>query len=144
MFSKISIALLAASASAAVLPRDSTWEWNVDNFSSVCTAATCYYSFNVSAPAGPNGEPSFDANFCYGNSVQDYKSCGQVGLDVPGDVQTKEINLGRDVGATVLVQYTFTQGEVRYTYTGNRTVEHTGLEAGAIFTITPSEVSAVA
>jgi len=33
---------------------------------------------------------------------------------------------------------------VRYTYTGNRTVEHTGLEAGAIFTITPSEVSAVA
>jgi len=109
MLSKISFAFLAASASAAVLPRDTTWNWNVDNFSSVCTAATCYYSFNVSAPAGPNGQPPFDAKFCSGNSVQDYKSCGEVGVDVPGDVQTKEINLGRDVGATVLVQYTFTQ-----------------------------------
>ncbi|KAI4941717.1 hypothetical protein J4E91_010591 [Alternaria rosae] len=146
MLSKITaLALLATSASAAVLPRSADWTWDVVAFSSVCTASACRYSFNVSASAGPSGQPAFDAEFCSGTSLQGgYKSCGAVGIDVPGDVQTQEFNRGSDVGATVSVQYTFTQGEVRYTYTGNETVKHTGLGPSVNFSIVPTEVTAVA
>jgi hypothetical protein len=100
------LALLASGASAAVVP----WIWDVTSFSSVCSAATCRYSFNVSAPTGPSGQPSFDASFCSGTSVQGgYKSCGVVGVDVPADVQTREFNQGIDIGAIISVQYTFTE-----------------------------------
>lgn len=111
MLSKITaITLLATGASAAGVSCSAPWTWDVTGFSSVCTAATCRYSFNVSAPTGPSGQPSFDASFCSGTSVQgDYKSCGVVGVDVPGDVQTQEFNQGVDVGAIVSVRYTFTQ-----------------------------------
>jgi hypothetical protein len=106
MLSKISILALLGAASAA----PTSWTWGVTSFSSVCSAATCRYSFNVSAPAGPDGQPAFDAKFCSGTSVQGgYKSCGVVSIDVPGDVQTQEFNRGIDVGATIGVQYTFTQ-----------------------------------
>jgi hypothetical protein len=111
MLSKISIlTFLAAGASAAPTSCDAPWTWEVTGFSSVCTAATCRYSFNVSGPAGPSGQPSFDAKFCSGTSVQGgYESCGTVGVDVPGDVQTQEFNQGFDIGAIIGVQYTFTQ-----------------------------------
>jgi hypothetical protein len=111
MLSKVTaLTFLAAGALAAPTSCDAPWTWNVQDFSSVCTAATCRYSFNVSAPAGPSSQPSFDASFCSGTSVQGgYKSCGVVGLDVPGDVQTQEFNHGIDIGASVSVQYTFTQ-----------------------------------
>jgi hypothetical protein len=111
MFSKItSLALLTASASAAALPSSAPWTWQVTDFSSVCTAATCRYSFNVSAPAGPSGQPAFDAKFCSGTSVQGgFKSCGVVGVDVPGDVQTQEYNQGIDIGSIISVKYSFTQ-----------------------------------
>jgi hypothetical protein len=110
MLFKITTFVLATSVSAAVLPRSADWTWDVTSFSSVCTASACRYSFNVSAPAGPSGQPPFDAKFCSGTSLQGgYKSCGVVGLDVPGDVQTQEFNRGTDVGATISVQYTFTQ-----------------------------------
>lgn len=36
------------------------------------------------------------------------------------------------------------RGEVRYTYTGNNSVAHTGLGPAVEFQITPTEVSAVA
>jgi hypothetical protein len=73
-----------------------------------------------------------------------YKSCGVVGLDVPGDVQTQEFNQGIDIGAIVGVQYTFTQGEVKYTYTGKGVVAHTEQGPAVDFQIIPTEVSAVA
>ncbi|OWY55925.1 hypothetical protein AALT_g11252 [Alternaria alternata] len=135
------LALLASSASAAAIP----WIWDVTSFSSICSAATCRYSFNVSAPTGPSGQPSFDASFCSGTSVQGgYKACGVVGVNVPADVQTREFNQGIDIGAIVSVQYAFTEGEVRYTYTGNNSVAHTGLGLAVDFQIIPTEVSAVA
>lgn len=111
MFSKIApLALLATSAAAAAVPRSIDWTWQVTDFSSVCTAATCYYSFNVAAPTGPSGQHSFDAKYCSGNSFQgDYKSCGEVGVDVPGDVLAQEFNQGIDVGAIVSVRFTFTE-----------------------------------
>jgi len=111
MLSKITaLTLLATSASAASLPRSADWTWDVTDFSSVCSASACRYSFNVTAPTGPSGQPAFNAEFCSGTSLQGgYKSCGVVGIDVPGDVQTQEFNRGSDVGATVSVQYTFTQ-----------------------------------
>ncbi|EMD59137.1 hypothetical protein COCSADRAFT_101937 [Bipolaris sorokiniana ND90Pr] len=147
MFSKIaSFALLAAAgASAAAVPSTAPWTWQVTDFSSVCTAAICRYSFNVSAPVGPSGQPAFDAEFCSGTSVQGgFKSCGVVGVDVPGDVQTQEFNQGRDIGAIISVKYSFKQGDVTYTYTGNNSVAHTGLGPAVDFTIIPTEVTAVA
>ena len=36
------------------------------------------------------------------------------------------------------------RGEVRYTYTGNETVKHTGLGPSVNFSIVPTEVTAVA
>jgi hypothetical protein len=112
MFSKISIlAILASSASAAAVPATSyPWQWHLTGATSVCTAATCRYSFDVSAPAGPSGEPPFTATGCYGTSVQgDYKSCATVGVDVPGDVLAQEFNHGIDIGASLSVRYTFEQ-----------------------------------
>jgi hypothetical protein len=114
MFSKITtfslLTVLATGASAAPTSCSAPWTWDVTGFSSVCTAATCRYSFNVSAPTGPSGQPPFDASFCSGTSVQGgYKSCGVVGVDVPGDVQTQEFDQGIDIGAIIGVQYTFTQ-----------------------------------
>ncbi|KAL6707100.1 hypothetical protein ACN47E_004852 [Coniothyrium glycines] len=145
MLSKIAaFVLLAVGASAAPTSSDAPWTWNIQGFSSVCTAATCRYSFNASAPIGPSGQPSFDASFCSGNSVQGgYKSCGEVGIDVPGDVQTQEFNHGIDIGASVSVQYTFTQNGIKYTYTGNNSVAHTGSGPAVDFTIIPTEVFAV-
>jgi hypothetical protein len=112
MLSRISlIALLAASASAAAIPANSApWLWHLTGTTSVCTAATCRYSFDVSAPAGPSGEPPFTGTGCYGTSVQgDYKSCATVGVDVPGDVLAQEFNAGIDIGAILSVRYTFEQ-----------------------------------
>jgi hypothetical protein len=105
------IALVTASASAAALPSTPTpWLWHVTGATSTCTAATCRYSFNVSAPAGPSGEPGFTATGCFGNSVQgDYKSCATVGIDVPGDVLAQEFNAGIDIGAALSVRFKFTQ-----------------------------------
>ncbi|KNG50415.1 hypothetical protein DDE82_008412 [Stemphylium lycopersici] len=105
-----SLAFLAIAGSAVALPFNAPWTWSVTDFSSVCTAATCRYSFNVSAPAGSSAQPAFDADFCSGNSVQGgYKSCGVVGVDVPGDVKTQEFNQGIDIGAVISVRYSFTQ-----------------------------------
>lgn len=112
MFSKTAlIALLAATVSAAALPSQSTpWVWHVTGATSTCTAATCRYSFDMSAPAGPAGEPGFTATGCYGTSVQgDFKSCATVGVDVPGDVLAEELNQGIDIGAIMKVRYTFEQ-----------------------------------
>jgi hypothetical protein len=112
MFTKTSaIALLTASASAAVIPANAaSWLWHLTGATSTCTAATCRYGFNVSAPAGPAGEPGFDATGCIGTSVQgEYKSCSVVGLDVPGDVLSQEFNAGIDIGASLSVRYTFEQ-----------------------------------
>jgi hypothetical protein len=112
MFSKTAlIALFAATASAAALPFQSApWVWHVTGATSTCTAATCRYSFDVSAPAGPAGEPGFTATGCYGTSVQgDFKSCATVGVDVPGDVLAQELNQGIDIGAIMKVRYTFEQ-----------------------------------
>lgn len=113
MLSKLSVlALLSTtvsvvSAGACELP---PWTWQISGFSSVCTAATCRYSFNVSMPAGPTGQPSADASGCFGTSVQGgFKPCSVVGIDVPGDVQTQEYNHGIDIGASISVQYTFEQ-----------------------------------
>lgn len=87
---------------------DVPWTWTVSSFASVCTAATCRYSLKVAAPSGPAGEPSFDASLCSGTSIQaGYRPCGIANIGVPGTVQTREINLGIKVGATVVVQYTF-------------------------------------
>ena len=100
------LALLASGASAAAVP----WIWDVTSFSSICSAATCRYSFNVAAPTGPSGQRSFDASFCSGASVQGgYKACGVVGVDVPADVQTRDFNRGIDVGAIVSVRCAFTE-----------------------------------
>jgi hypothetical protein len=110
MFSKIStLALIAASAVA--LPTDTApWVWSVKNYTSVCSAATCRYGFNVSAPAGPSGQPSFDATGCIGTSVQgDYKSCIAVGIASPGDVLSEQFNGGINVGANVSVRVVFEQ-----------------------------------
>ncbi|KAG9194924.1 hypothetical protein G6011_00044 [Alternaria panax] len=85
MFFQITaLALLATSASATVIP----WTWSVTSFSSVCSAATCRYSFDLSAPTGPSGQPLFDAKFCSGTSVQGgYKPCGVVGIAVDRGVE---------------------------------------------------------
>jgi hypothetical protein len=105
------IALFTASASAAAVPSPpGSWLWHLTGATSTCTAATCRYSFNVSAPAGPSGEPAFTATGCFGNSVQgDYKSCATVGLDVAGDVLAQEFNAGIDIGAALSVRVKFTQ-----------------------------------
>ncbi|KAH7073780.1 hypothetical protein BKA63DRAFT_40506 [Paraphoma chrysanthemicola] len=144
MFMKTAtLAFLAASASAAAIPATTApWLWHLTGATSVCTAATCRYGFNVSAPAGPNGEPSFDATGCSGTSVQgDYKSCSVVGLDVPGDVLSQEFNAGIDIGASLSVRYTFVQNGIKYTYTGSNAIAHGG--APADFDIIPTEVFAV-
>lgn len=103
------IALLAASASAAALPADPVlWLWHLAGATSICNAAECRYSFNVSAPVGPNDQPGFSATGCYGTNVQgDFKSCGSVDIDTPGDVLAQEFNLGVDASATWSVRYTF-------------------------------------
>jgi hypothetical protein len=110
MLSKISTLAFLAS-SAAALPTDSApWVWSVKNYTSVCSAATCRYGFNVSAPIGPSGQPSFDATGCIGTSVQgDYKSCFAVGINAPGDVLSEQFNAGIDVGANVSVRVVFEQ-----------------------------------
>lgn len=100
------LALLASGASAAVVP----WIWDVTSFSSICSAATCRYSFNVSAPTGPSGQPSFDASFCSGTIVQGgYKSRDVVAVDVLANLQSQDPNQGIDIGAIISVQYTFTE-----------------------------------
>jgi hypothetical protein len=115
MFSKSPIiALLAATISAAAIPSDSTagdWVWHVTSATSACTgASSCQYSFSVSAPTGPSGQPSFDATGCFGTSVQGgFKSCSVVGVDVPGDVLAQEINHGVDKDAEIDVRFTFEQ-----------------------------------
>jgi hypothetical protein len=112
MFSKTVIfAFLAASASAAALPSTPTpWLWHLTGATSTCTAATCRYSFDVSAPEGPSGQPPFTATGCFGTSVQgEYKSCAFVGVDVPGDVLSQEFNAGIDIGASLSVRYKFTE-----------------------------------
>ncbi|KAH8701199.1 hypothetical protein GQ44DRAFT_632386 [Phaeosphaeriaceae sp. PMI808] len=144
MYSKIAtLTLLVASASAAAVPANSTpWLWHLTGVTSTCTAATCRYSFNVSAPAGPGGEPPFDATGCIGTSVQgDFKSCAIVGVDVPGDVLSNEMNSGIDIGAVIKVQYTFTQNGMKYTYTGGNAIAHGGPPAD--MDITPTDVYAV-
>ncbi|KAH9883081.1 hypothetical protein J1614_000451 [Plenodomus biglobosus] len=146
MLSKTSsLALLAVGALAAPASSNAPWTWQVQGFSSTCTAATCRYSFNISGPAGSSDQPAFTASGCTGTSVQgEYKSCSVVGVDVPGDVTAQEFNQGIDIGAIISVQYTFTQNEVRYTYTGNASVAHTGTAPAVDFTITPTHVDAVA
>ncbi|KAH7411881.1 hypothetical protein DE146DRAFT_257192 [Phaeosphaeria sp. MPI-PUGE-AT-0046c] len=145
MLSKTSLlALLTATASAAAIPSESgTWIWHVTGATSVCTgASSCQYSFSVSAPAGPSGEPSFDATGCFGTSIQGgFKSCSVVGVDVPGDVLAQEINHGIDENADVEVRFTFEQNGIKYTYTGGHVIAHGG--ARADFDITPGEVFAV-
>lgn len=108
MFYRIS-ALAFLAASAAALPTDiAPWVWNVKNYTSVCSAATCRYGFNVSAPTGPSGQPSFYATGCMGTSVQgDYKSCFAVGIDASGDVLSEQFNAGS--GANVSVRVVFEQ-----------------------------------
>jgi hypothetical protein len=110
MFSKVST-LTVLAASAAALPTNTpSWVWSVKNYTSVCSAATCRYGFNVSAPAGPSGQPAFDATGCVGTSVQgDYKSCFAVEIDAPGDVLSEQFNAGIDVGATESVRVVFEQ-----------------------------------
>lgn len=106
------LALFTATASAAAIPSESTpWLWHVTGATSACTgASSCQYSFSVSAPAGPSGEPSFDATGCFGTSVQGgFKSCSIVGVDVPGDVLAQEINHGVDKDADIEVRFTFEQ-----------------------------------
>ena len=109
MFAKASaVVLFAASASAAALPDQ--YVWHLTGVTSTCTAATCRYGFDVSGPAGPSGQPPFDATGCIGNSVQGgYKSCSVVGMDVPGDALSQEFNAGIDIGASISVRYTFEQ-----------------------------------
>jgi hypothetical protein len=112
MLSKITPLFLVAAAAfvtaapAPVDPATHEWAWEVTRFTSTCTAATCRYDFNISAPVGPDSQPSFDAYGCDGTSVQgDFKGCSTVGLDVPGNVLAKEYNLGKS--AIISVQYTF-------------------------------------
>ncbi|KAF2826114.1 hypothetical protein CC86DRAFT_292442 [Ophiobolus disseminans] len=143
MFTKVSaLAFLAASASAAAIPSEAApWLWHLTGATSICTAATCRYGFNISAPAGPAGEPSFTATGCIGTSVQGvYKSCAVVGLDVPGDVLSQEFNHGVDIGAGLSVRYTFEKNGIKYTYTGTGPIAHGG--APADLDIIPTEVFA--
>jgi hypothetical protein len=109
MFAKVSIlSIFAASASAAAVPDQ--YIWHLTGVTSVCTAATCRYGFNVTGATGPLSQPGFYASGCIGTSVQGgYKSCSVVGMDVPGDVLTQEFNKGIDVGASISVRYTFDQ-----------------------------------
>ncbi|KAF2194570.1 hypothetical protein K469DRAFT_617145 [Zopfia rhizophila CBS 207.26] len=148
MLSKISaFALLAATAAAVPAganSRSAQYSWDVQGFTSTCTAATCRYDFNISGQTGPAGQPSFDATGCIGTSVQgEYKACSKVGIDVPGNVEVQEFNSGRDIGAIISVKYSFEQSGVRYTYTGNNTVAHTNGGGPIGFTIVPIEVYAV-
>ena len=112
MFSKTTIfALLTVSASAAALPADpDLWLWHLTGATSICTAATCRYNFNISAPSGPNGQPGFSATGCYGTSVQgDLKSCDSIDIDAPGDVLAQEFDLGADIDAIWSVQFKFSE-----------------------------------
>lgn len=112
MLSKLSLALLATTAAAipTALDARAPYAWDVRGFTSTCTAATCRYDFNVSGPAGPNKQPSFDAYGCEGTSVQgEYKPCTILGIDVPGNVKTQEFGSDRDAAAIISVQYTFEQ-----------------------------------
>ncbi|KAF1950749.1 hypothetical protein CC80DRAFT_496657 [Byssothecium circinans] len=151
MFAKSTILnLVAATAFAAPTPdnaltKDATpYVFSVSRFSSVCTAATCYYGFNVSATEGPSGEPSFTATGCGGSSVDPFKPCSTIGIDVPGNVETKEENLGRDVGANVFVKLSWRKDNIAYTLTGNQTVQHTGIDKEPFdFVITPKTITAV-
>jgi hypothetical protein len=87
------------------------WIWHLTRVTSTCSAAACRYDFNISAPTGPDNEPSFASIGCIGtSSVQgDYKSC--VGLDIegPGEVFSQEVNAGNGVGARIYVRYVFEQ-----------------------------------
>ncbi|KAF2025287.1 hypothetical protein EK21DRAFT_104033 [Setomelanomma holmii] len=144
MFTKFStLALIVAGVSAAAISTNSApWLWHLTGATSTCTAATCRYDFNVSAPAGPVGQPGFNATGCIGTSVQgDYKSCSVVGLDVPGDVLSQEFNAGIDIGASLSVRYIFEQNGIQYTYTGNNSIAHGG--APADFDIIPTVVFAI-
>jgi hypothetical protein len=82
------------------------WTWHLTGVTSTCATTTFRYDFNISAPAGPDDEPSFTAAGCIGTSVQgDYKSC--VGLEVegPGEVSSQEVNAGNGIGARFYVRY---------------------------------------
>lgn len=113
MFAKISaIALLAtavlsAPASAAESSNSpKPYVWMISGFTSQCTPSECRYGFNVSAEAGPNGEPAFDDIGCIGNSLQgDFKPCSQIGIDLPGNVETDEKNLGDKANVFVQLKY---------------------------------------
>ena len=149
MFSKTSIvALLAASASAAALPAaPDLWLWHLTGATSICTAATCRYKFNVSAPAGPSDQPGFTAAGCYGTSVQgDFKSCDSVEIGARGDVLAQEFNLGVNTDAIWSVRFTFSVDDGRngatYWYTGNGTIAHGG--APVDLYITPTEAWGIA
>jgi hypothetical protein len=98
------LAATAFTASASIDATANDYVFSVTGFTSVCTASTCYYGFNVSAPAGPEGAPAFTATGCGRSSVDPFKSCATVGIDTPGDVEVMEANLGRDVGANVFVK----------------------------------------
>ncbi|KAF2789490.1 hypothetical protein K505DRAFT_253255 [Melanomma pulvis-pyrius CBS 109.77] len=148
MLSKLSTLILLSAAVAAVPARtvEQTipWTWDVSQFTSTCTAATCRYDFNVSGAIGPDGQPSFNAYGCIGTSAHgEYKGCSTVGLDVLGNVLAQEFNSGRDIGAIISVQYTFLQDGLVYAYTGNNTVAHTNGGEPFGFTIVPTKASVV-
>ncbi|ORX95939.1 hypothetical protein BCR34DRAFT_525252 [Clohesyomyces aquaticus] len=147
MFSKLSaLTVLATAATAIAAPAAAAtdkYQWLVTGYTNTCTAATCYYGFNVSGETGPRGQPAFDATGCSGNTIPTtLKSCAVVGLDLPGDVETSEENLGIDVGANVFVKLSFHQEGVEYTYTGNQTVKPT-FGGPLEFYITPTVVTGV-
>ncbi|KAF2113133.1 hypothetical protein BDV96DRAFT_689303 [Lophiotrema nucula] len=143
MVSKISVvALLAVAALAVPAPSTSSdrYVWTVSGYINVCTAATCYYVFNVTGEAGPSGAPSFDASGCSGNSLQyAFKSCATLGIDVPGDVTTDEKSLGNR--ANVFVKLAYKKDGVAYTVTGNETTPN-GKDP-RVFNIYPDAISAV-
>jgi hypothetical protein len=102
-----SLFALTAAALAAPTPTDE-YSWTVHNLSNACSAATCRYDFNVSGEAGPNSAPSFTAIGCEGTNVQgEFKPCTQLGIDLPGEVTTKEESALGGKGVNVFVQFTY-------------------------------------
>ncbi|KAF2499035.1 hypothetical protein BU16DRAFT_523633 [Lophium mytilinum] len=100
----LSLAALATSALASPTVRTDSYYWTVERFTSTCTAATCRYDFNVTGAYGPLSQPSFDAYGCDGETGPGtFEPCATLGIDVPGSVKTKELNLGDK--ANVFVEF---------------------------------------
>ncbi|KAF2737812.1 hypothetical protein EJ04DRAFT_430350 [Polyplosphaeria fusca] len=145
MFSKVS-AIFALTSVALAIPAPSTptdkYFWTVHNLSNKCTAATCYYDFNVTAEAGPNSAPSFSAYGCEGTNVQgEFKPCTTLGIDIPGEVTTNEESAIGGTAFNVFVQFKYKAGNTQYIVTGNETVPK-GADARE-FKIYASQIAAV-